>query len=641
MSVIDEVKQKIDIVDVASQYTKLIKAGRNFRGLCPLHSEKDPSFFVYPDQQSWHCFGACNTGGDAFSLVMKKQGISFGEALQLLAQKAGVTLPTRAEAEGGKKPKLYQINQAAAEYFYNLLISSPTAEKVRNYVARRGLSLKTVADFQLGFSPNSWEALKQHLVETGYSEDDLLEAGLIVESEDKKRHDRFRNRLMFPIHDSRGHTVGFGARALDDSMPKYLNSPQTPVFDKSSVLYAVDLALPAIRQQEMAVIMEGYMDVITAHQNGFSNVVASMGTAVTERQINTLRKLTKNMIFVLDADVAGKEAMERVRRTSTETFDKDTISIPYRDPNIPLEKQPPLDEKQARRDQMYQEILTHAGVPDIEIKVLVLPPDKDPDDVIKEDPQNWPKLLAEAQPVVDYTFDVFTADLDLTTAKDISLATDRLFPVIYEIKDDIRRAHYLQKLAKILKTDIHKIESSFAAYKVGKRRVIVPRPEAVAPAFRPTLVEPVEEYCLALLLQHPELKEQCGELLPEYFADTANREVFLAYTRTKDVKLINRKLDSAFHEYIDYLMGKEAPANKLELRLADYALRLRETHLRSLQDKNTEALVLARESGGSAAELAKLEEQGTKIGDELKEAFAQQRQPRPGSKGGLRDGVGK
>jgi len=463
MSVIDEVKQKIDIVDVASQYTKLIKAGRNFRGLCPLHSEKDPSFFVYPDQQSWHCFGACNTGGDAFSLVMKKQGIDFGEALQLLAQKAGVSLPTRAEAEGGKKPKLYQINQAAAEYFYNLLISSPTAEAVRNYIARRGLSLKTVADFQLGFSPNSWEALKQHLVETGYSEDDLLEAGLIVESEDKKRHDRFRNRLMFPIHDNRGHTIGFGARALDDSMPKYLNSPQTPVFNKSSVLYAIDLALPSIRQQEMVVIVEGYMDVITAHQHGFSNVVASMGTAVTERQIGSLKRLTKNLVLALDADAAGEEAMLRC-----------------------------VD---------YENIIGS------EIRAIIMPQGRDPDDVIKEDPQNWPKLLAEALPIVDFTFDQALAGLDLTTAKGKSLATDRLFPVIDEIKDDTRQAHYLQKLATKLDVSFSTLERSFAAYKVGKRRVIAPRPEAVAPAFRPTLAEPVEEYCLALLLQRPELKD--------------------------------------------------------------------------------------------------------------------------------------
>ncbi len=591
MSVIDEVKQKIDIVDVASQYTKLIKAGRNFRGLCPLHSEKDPSFFVYPDQQSWHCFGACNTGGDAFSLVMKKQGIDFGEALQLLAQKAGVSLPTRAEAEGGKKPKLYQINQAAAEYFYNLLISSPTAEAVRNYIARRGLSLKTVADFQLGFSPNSWEALKQHLVETGYSEDDLLEAGLIVESEDKKRHDRFRNRLMFPIHDSRGHTIGFGARALDDSMPKYLNSPQTPVFNKSSVLYAIDLALPSIRQQDTAVIMEGYMDVITAHQHGFSNVVASMGTAVTERQIGSLKRLTKNLVLALDADAAGEEAMLRC--------------------------------------------VDHENIIGSEIRAIIMPQGRDPDDVIKEDPQNWPKLLAEALPVVDFTFDQALAGLDLTTAKGKSLANDRLFPVIDEIKDDTRQAHYLQKLATKLDVSFSTLERSFAAYKVGKRRTSKTAvPESVKPTIRTTLSNPREEYCLALLLQHPELKEQCPELPPEYFTDTANREVFLAYQRAKEVKLIKEETDDAFYEHIDYLLKKPLFHNQVEQKLTQCILQLKIEYWQNLAARHKEVLDSAREQGGSAAELAKLKELGIKPSAELKEVFEQERQPRPGSKGG-------
>ena len=289
MSVIDEVKQRIDIVDVIGQYASLTKAGRTFRGLCPFHSEKHPSFFVYPEQQSWHCFGACNTGGDVFSFIMKKQGIDFGEALRLLAQRAGVTIPSKFEPEAEGKERLYQANQAAAQYFHNLLLNSPAGEKAKNYVASRGVSPKTVTDFQLGFSLNSWEALKQHLMERGYTENELLTTGLITESERGETHDRFRNRLMFPILDSRGRITGFGARALDDSLPKYLNSAQTPLFDKSSSLYGINLAQAAIRQQNLAVIVEGYMDVITAHQNGFNNVVASMGTAVTEKQVNILK----------------------------------------------------------------------------------------------------------------------------------------------------------------------------------------------------------------------------------------------------------------------------------------------------------------------------------------------------------------
>ena len=245
MSVIDEVKQRTDIVEVISQYVSLKKAGRNLTALCPFHSEKHPSFFVYPEQQSWHCFGACNTGGDAFSFIMKKEGVSFGDALHLLAQRAGVTIPSRFERADDKEEKaeLYQINEAAAQYFHNLLLNSPAAEKARSYVTSRGFSPKTVADFQLGFSLDSWESLKQYLLERGYSENVLPTTGLVIEAEDGRTHDRFRGRLMFPIHDARGRTIGFGARVLDDSLPKYLNSPQTPLFDKSRNHYNFTLCV--------------------------------------------------------------------------------------------------------------------------------------------------------------------------------------------------------------------------------------------------------------------------------------------------------------------------------------------------------------------------------------------------------------
>jgi len=386
MSVIDEVKQRTDIVEVITRYVSLKKAGRNLVGLCPFHSEKHPSFFVYPEQQSWHCFG-CNTGGDVFSFVIKKENIDFGEALRLLAERAGVTIPSKFEREEGKgeKERLYQVNEAAAQYFHNLLLTSPAGEKARSYVANRGFSAKTIADFQLGFSLNSWESLKQYLLERGYTEGELSTAGLAVEAEDGKTHDRFRNKLMFPILDIRGRVIGFGARVLDDSLPKYINSPQTPLFDKSSNLYGINLAAAGIKQQEVAVIVEGYMDVITAHQNGFNNVVASMGTSVTEKQVSFLKKrLTKNMILALDADAAGEEAM--LRGVSYEN----TLGA--------------------------------------EVRVVVLPEGKDPDDVIKEDVKILQQLTEDALPIVDYTFNMVTAKLDLTTARDKSLAADKLLP---------------------------------------------------------------------------------------------------------------------------------------------------------------------------------------------------------------------
>ena len=629
MSAIDEVKQRTDIVDFVSEYLPLTKSGRNLRGLCPFHSEKHASFFVYPDQQTWHCFGACGTGGDVFSFIMKKQGIGFGDALRLLAQRAGVALPSKPEAEGGKKERLYQANQAAAQYFHNLLMGSPDGEKARDYAASRGLSLGTIANFQLGFSPNSWEALNQYLLERGYTEDELLESGLILETEQGKRHDRFRNRLMFPISDIRGHTVGFGARALDDSLPKYLNSPQTPIFDKGSSLYAINLAHQAIRQQGQAVIVEGYMDVIIAHQNGFTNVVAPMGTSVTEKQFNAIKRLAKIMIFALDADAAGIEAMLRVERTSTEVLYRDVISVQSRDPNQPA---PPLDESQVRQDQKYQRIVAYAGIPDVEVKVLVLPAGKDPDDVIKEDPQKWQSLLGEAIPVIDYTIDTVASRLDLTTAEGKSSAVGKLLPIIAGIKDAVRREHYLQKLARLVKVSEGTLEAALSRIK-PERKARQPKQEAIADALRPALSNLIEEYCLSLLLQHPELKAHCQGLSPDYFADTQNREIFVAYLRADEVELIKAELDSTFHEYIDALLSKSLPANQIEPRFAQCALRLREIYLRNLETKKAEALALAAESGGTNAELAELEEQGIKISAQLGEVFAQKSQTRPRTKG--------
>ncbi len=607
MSVIDEVKQKIDIVDVVGQYVRLTKSGRTLRGLCPFHSEKHPSFFVYPEQQSWHCFGACNTGGDVFSFVMKKEGIDFGETLRLLAQKAGVTLSTKSEPKAKEKERLYQVNQAAAQYFHDLLLQSPESEKARSYVASRGLSIKTVTEFQLGVSPNKWEALKQHLLDIGYTEAELSVAGLVIESEGGGTHDRFRNRLMFPICDIRGRVIGFGARALDDSMPKYLNSPETPIFDKSGGLYGINLAKAAIRKQEMVVIVEGYMDAITAHQNGFDNVVASMGTAVTEKQFDTLKKLTKTMVFAMDADAAGMEAMLRVERTSRESLDKD--AIPIFDPSSRKER---------------PKILTYACISDIEVKVLILPAGRDPDDVIKEDTQLWQKLLDEALPVVDYTFNRVAAELDLNTAQGKSLAVQKLLETVAKIKNDTRRDHYLHKLSKLTGTGYDKLEAALSRIKPsrGRRQAEEPRQEAIAQALRPVFASPREEYCLELLLQHPELRGSSQHPLPEHFENSENREIFVAWQKVDDLSSLKEQLDPTIREYVDRLAAKSLPPNQIEEKYANCVLRLREKFLRSLATKREAALDLAREQGGAAAELAKLEEQGIEVSVQLGEVFA-------------------
>ncbi len=578
MGVIDEVKQRTDIVEVISQYTSLTKAGRTLRGLCPFHSEKHPSFFVYPEQQSWHCFGACNTGGDVFSFIIKKESIDFGDALRLLAQKAGITISSRSERETEGRERLYQANQAAAQYFHNLLLNSSAGEKARSYVANRGFSLNTIIDFQLGFSLNSWDALKQYLIGRGYTEDELPTAGLVIEAEAEGTHDRFRSRLMFPILDARGRTIGFGARALDDSLPKYINSPQTPTFDKSSSLYGINLAAAAIRQQNLVVVVEGYMDVITAHQNGFNNVVASMGTAITEKQVVILKRLTKNMALALDADTAGEEAMLRC--------------------------------------------IGYENTLDAEVKVIILPRGKDPDDVIKEDVRMWQKLLEEAVPVIDYAFNTVTSKLDLNTAKDKSLAVDKLLPIIAEMKDTIRQGHYLDRLARLVKQSQRSVEAALKRIRPD-HKFKEPKPEAMAHAIRPLLSSPIEEYCLALLLQHAELKDSSQSLSPEYFENSENREIFSAWQKTNDLSSLRVELDTAIHEHLDSLATKSLPSTQIEQKYADCSLRLQEKFLRALETKKEQALALEAESGGTTAEMAKLQEQGIEVSVQLGEVFTQ------------------
>ncbi len=363
MSVITEVKQRLDIVDFVSDYVALQKAGRNFKGLCPFHNEKHASFFVFPEQQTWHCFGACGTGGDIFSFVMRKEGIDFGQALRLLAEKGGVTLgprenPSRAEDE--KKEKLFQINEAATEYYHHVLTTTKAGATARDYLARRNIMPETIKGFRLGLSPDAWETIKDYLLGKGCTEAELVETGLVVKREEGGSYDRFRNRLMFPICDMQGQVTGFGARVLDDSLPKYINSPQTLIFDKSSSLYGLDKAKAAIRKNASVIIVEGYMDALTAHQHDWQNAVGSMGTALTEKQVEGIKRLTSNITLALDGDLAGEEATLRGKA-----------------------------------------ILAHSKV---EGKVISLPPGKDPDQVIKEDPALWRELVEQAMPIIDFAF---------------------------------------------------------------------------------------------------------------------------------------------------------------------------------------------------------------------------------------------
>ena len=575
MSTIDDIKQRLDIVDVLSSYLKLEKAGRNFKALCPFHQEKTPSFFIFPERQSWRCFG-CSAGGDLFSFVMKKEGTDFGETLRILADKAGVSLERKKGAVESKlTDRLYQINEAAAQYYHDLLLRSPAAEGARDYVMKkRGLNSKTIDNFQLGFSPG--EGLKKHLTDRGYSEKELLAIRLLGEKEGRV-YDLFRHRLMFPIRDIKGRVVGFGARALDDSQPKYLNSPQTAIFDKSSILYAIDRAKAAIKEKGLVVIVEGYMDVITAHQYGFTNVVASMGTALTEKQIRVLKGLTRSIAFALDPDVAGDTATLRAIEVARRSLEREDLEMP-----------------------------TWLGTTSklrAEMKIIPLPQGKDPDLVIRDAPQSWQQLVENALPLMDHLLTVAASKADLTKPEERSRASEQLLPLIAELDDDVQREFYLGKLASLLGvSDKTLVGMAARLHRTRSEKASKTELKPITPAY---FGDPAEEQCLCLLLQHPELRDKAKGLEPEHFERTENREVFIAWRDTSNEEELLLMLDDDIREHAKALCGKALPPTserELGKALADCIRRLEERRLRLQEEFSTSEGVSIVSSMVSAGE---------------------------------------
>ncbi|MEJ2747266.1 MAG: DNA primase [Anaerolineae bacterium] len=455
MSVTEEIKSRLDIVDIVSDYLPLRKSGRSFAGFCPFHQNtRTPAFYVFPETQTWHCFGACAEGGDIFSFVMKKEGWDFKEALHKLADRAGVELePLQPmdKKQQAVEDKMASLLAAAADYFHMLFLHAPEAEEARQYVAGRALTEETIAHFKLGFALSSWGAARAHFQDQGYSDSELLAAGLLTENPDKgTRYDRFRNRLMIPIRDVNGRTVGFGARTLEkDGIPKYLNSPQTELFDKSSLLYGLDGAKRHIREARQVVIVEGYMDVMQGWQAGFRNMVAQMGTALTEPQLRQLKRYTKRFILALDADAAGQKATMRGLQVARETLDRE-VEIKF----------------DARG------LVHHEGRLQADIRIVTLPEGNDPDKIIRTDPTAWPKLLEQAQPVVAYVIRMATQDLDMSDAKAKTAVAQQVLPLIKDIAEPVERDHYWQELARALRVD----ERALRQIQVQEKPQFRPRP---------------------------------------------------------------------------------------------------------------------------------------------------------------------
>lgn len=586
MGTIDEVKQKLDIIDIASQYTKLQKSGRNFRGLCPFHQEKTASFYVFPDRQSWHCFGACGTGGDVFSLVMRAESLEFGEALTRLAQRTGVTMERGGRKEDAERDRWRVANSTAANYYHQFLLEAREAQPARDYLARRGLDEKTIADFQLGYAPPTGNSLLQNLLQLGFAEAEVLSAGLATKGERGAGHDRFRGRVIFPIKDAQGRVAGFGARALGEELPKYLNTPQTALFDKGNLLYGLDRARSAAQKEDMAVIVEGYTDVLMAHQHGFTNVVASMGTALTERQLKLLQRYTKNLTLALDADAAGSQATLRGIELARSQAQRRSLPVPH--------------------------WLASGTVLAADIQVFALPEGKDPDQLIRQDPQAWAELVKQARPWLEHLFQAALGGLDLSRARNREQAARQLLPLLAEVADPVQRELYFQRLARQLGIGERTLQGLAAQIETEKKRPSRPasgsgqrRSPQGEPSPIVSLRDRLEELTLALLIRHPELRPQAAGMAVDHFVATENRVLFAAWKDVEGPSLMEANLDDWLREHLEGIMARAPDTQgRAEAVLVDCQRRLEERRLRGLKTEEAH-LIASAEASGDTGQLAR------------------------------------
>jgi DNA primase len=509
-SPVEQVRAAVDIVRLVSQHVALKKAGRTFKALCPFHGEKTPSFVVFPETGRWHCFG-CGEGGDAFTFLMKIESLTFPEALRRLADEAGIAIShsveTRQDREG--RERLYAANEAAAVFYHGLLLNSPPA---RAYIAERGITDATLRTFMLGLAPEASTALQNHLKQAGYTIDEMLAAGLLYENEDGPPRDRYRGRLIFPIRDPKGRIVSFGGRALAaGQQPKYLNGPQTPLFDKGATLYGLHAAAAAIKRERRAVVVEGYVDVVIAHQGGFENVVATLGTSLTERHVQELRRLAPQVCLALDADKAGQTASQRGGTVGPQAV-------------------PGIQIGQARRGAESLTTIGRAGLARpllgferISITVAVLPDGKDPDEVILSDPAVWQTAVEQARPVMEQAIAWAAHEHDIHSLEGKREAADALLPLLGEIADPIARAHYVEMAAHELHIDARALAERLSAARKSTQRAARPDPSA---ASRPAASRPaarsstqLQEYAIALALAAARKGLPVPPLDPLHFTD--------------------------------------------------------------------------------------------------------------------------
>ena len=573
MTLVDDVKARSDIVQVISQYADLDTRSRTPKAPCPFHAERTASFVVFPDTGTWRCFGACSTGGDVISFVMRKENLQFGEALKMLAEQAGIEY--RESDRRNDSDLLYKANEVAAAYF-SALLTSPEGADARAYLKGRGFDDYAAKRRGFGFSPSGIETLAGHLKTRGISAGAAKAAGLVRQGKDGGWNDMFRGRLTIEIRDRRGNIAGFGARSMDGSEPKYLNSPRSSIFDKSGLLYGLNWAADAISSSGTVVVVEGYMDAITAHEAGFDNTVASMGTAITTDQVGLVRGLANEVILALDSDVAGQAAT----RNSLETV------------------------WGALQSQRRSATVKTSTLASLEIRVATFESGKDPDEVIRGDKSGnaWRESLKNARLLLDYLLETAAGTYDLSTPDGKARAAGELRPLINMVPNQYEQEAYMTRLAALLDVSLEQLRVSAPRTSISRRAAgaLLREPpgsrsssDAVASALNPDSANAGEDYLLAVVLQNPEMREYAMGVSEEQFRDPVNRVVFTMLENSATLELTVPSGEGDVMEKIERLRGKELPPGdqkEMVEAISDCVQRLHQRHIRTIKAEENRLL---------------------------------------------------
>jgi DNA primase len=526
-----EVKQRISLTDLVGRTVKLQKSGRNHRGLCPFHTEKTPSFYVFEDSATWRCFGSCGEGGDVFSFLQKKENMDFRDALEVLAREAGVQLVSSTPENLKEKDRLKACLAVVVE-FYKQNLKAPSGEIARQYLTEnRGVSNKTIEHFQLGWASDEWGAIRKLLKDNGFTDEEGLAVGVLAESDrGSPPYDRFRGRIIFPILDNREVLVGLGGRILGEGEPKYLNSPQTKLFDKGNILYGLNDAAKPAKESGVIILVEGYFDVISAWQAGFMNVVATMGTSLTEMHSRVLSRSVNKVILALDPDIAGQNAIERAGQLVL---------------NMSTEK----DMRNAVRS-----VENFTGNSGLDLYVALLPDGQDPDLLVRENTNAWKKSLETASPFINFMVNRIIDNEPLSTPQEASRLIDRIKPILGAIRDPVIRGRHIQDIARRLGLHEEYVNSA-----VKSRS----KPPGTKKSIAGEVILTAHEVLLSTMLQNAGLRDEMENLPLDLFTNSIDREVFRNWLSEPILSSEDSVDSDLILERREYLFSRRAP--KLDL----------------------------------------------------------------------------